>query len=316
MDYLSIQERWMAAHDQRFKVLLQEFLREFLLLFFPDLLAQSDLERVEWLHQELYPDPPHGQLLTIDLIARVPFLSVAGSTAAEGPIQTILIHLEIEADDTVEPFRERFYDYFHVLMKKYGPNVLPIAVYLRVGLEGQGKDAYVIEVLGRTVLRFEYDYIGLPGLAGQAFLAGDNPLGVALSALMRWPRQQRAQAAVQALERIVASQEPPDRKRMLCECIQAYSPLEEDQRIELNSLLKRPEKTGASTMIKTLNEEAEERGILKGQRTFLLELLDAKFAPLSEAVRQKVIQMPEDKLRTLARAFVSANSLRELGLED
>ena len=66
-------EEKIAEHDQRFKVLLQEFLREFLLLFFPDLLEQLDLDRVEWLHQELYPDPPHGQLLTIDLIASIPF---------------------------------------------------------------------------------------------------------------------------------------------------------------------------------------------------------------------------------------------------
>ena len=89
--------------------------------------------------------------------------------------------------------------------------------------------------LGGTVLRFEYDYIGLPGLTGEQYLAGDNPLGVGWSALMGWPGQLRASAAAQALERIVHNQDSPGRKRMLCECIQAYALLEADQRLELNS---------------------------------------------------------------------------------
>jgi hypothetical protein len=318
----------MAAHDQRFKVLLQEFLAEFLLLFFPDLLDQLDLRRVEWLHQELYPDPPQGRLLTLDLIVSIPIRQAQ----ADGPVQTILLHLEIEADDTVEPFRQRLYEYFHFLTRKYGPKVLPIAVYLRVGVEGKGKDAHVIQVLGRTVLRFEYDYVGLPGLPGQPFLVGDNLLGVAWSALMRWPRQQRALAAVQALERIVGSQEEPARKRMLCECIQAYAPLEEDQRLELNSLLQRPERKGEFRMFKTWAEEAEERGIKVGEergikvgeergikvgeRRLLLKQLEVRFAPLSESVRERVAQLSEERVEELGLALLNAHSLRELELED
>ena len=307
----------MAAHDQRFKVLLQEFLIEFLLLFFADLVDQLDLENVEWLHQELYPDPPHGQLLTIDLIAAISLRQAPGSA---GQAETILLHLEFEADDTVEPFRERFADYFDYLTKKFGRRVLPIAVYLRVGLAGQGKDAYVIRVLGRNVKRFEYDYVGLPRLPGATYLAGDNLLGVALSALMRWSRKKRARAAVQALERIVNSQESAYRKRLLCECVQAYAPLEDDQRIELNSLLSRPERTGVHEMIKTWTEEAEERGImrgqLQGQRKLLLKQLQQRFPDLSQKAQQRLEQLSAEQLEELGLALMTAKSLHELGLVD
>lgn len=314
----------MAAHDQRFKMLLQAFLREFLVLFFPDLVDQLDLDCVEWLHQELYPDPPKGQLLTIDLIARIPLQSTAAAKAADASPQTILLHLEFEADDKVEPFRARLHDYFYFLIRKHGPRVLPIAVYLRVGLEGQGKDCHVITVLGRTVARFEYDYIGLPALPGQQFLASGNPLGVALSALMRWPRAQRAKAAVQALEWLVASQETSERKHMLCECVQAYAPLEDEQCIELNTLLRQPQREGVWTMIKTWSEEAEERGIkegikqgqLQGRRESVLDQLEAKFPGLSPAVRERVAHMSEDKLRQLSLDLLTAETLRELRLED
>jgi hypothetical protein len=309
----------MAEHDQRFKVLLQEFLREFLLLFFPDLVEQLDLTQVEWLHQEIYPDPPHGKLLTIDLIARIPRKSSSPAAEGEPAVQTILLHLEFEADDKVEPFRRRFYDYFHFLISKHGPVVLPIAVYLRVGLQGQGKDHYLIEVMGRKVLDFEYDYVGLPGLAGEPFLAGDNPLGVALSALMRWPREQQAQKAVEALERIVDGPETPGRKHLLCECVQAYALLEDDQRIELNSLLEQPQRAGVRQMAKTWTEEGREQGreqgLVEGQRLILLDLLEAKFPPLGEAIRQRVAQLPGDKVRQLARAVLTAESLDALGLK-
>ncbi len=77
------------------------------------------------------------------------------------------------------------YLYFNHLTEKHGLKVLPIAVYLRVGLEGQGKDLYQVKVLNRTPLRFEYDYVGLPGLEGDHYLQQDNPLGIAWSALMR-----------------------------------------------------------------------------------------------------------------------------------
>jgi len=304
-------------HDQRFKVLLQEFLREFRSLFFPELLPHLDLTRVSWMHQELYPSAPEGLMRTIDLLARVPMLPSAASLGPEfTTFDAILLHVEIESDDTVEPFRRRMYHYFHFLTEQHGLNVFPIAVYLRVGLQGRGKDVYQVRVWNRTPLRFEYDYVGLPGLEGQDYLSLDNPLAVAWSALMRWHRSRRAQAAVEALERIVASQESPARKMLLCECIQAYAPLEEDQRVELYSLLQQPQHQGVRAMVKTWSEEGKEEGILVGRRATLLELLETKFPDLGNTARQRVQEWPLEKLKELSRTVLTAQSLRELGLED
>ncbi len=236
------------------------------------------------------------------------------------PFNAILFHIEIESADTVEPFRKRMYHYFHFLTEEHGLNVLPIGVYLRVGLEGRGKDAYEVRVLNRTPLRFEYDYVGLPGLNGQEYLGQDNPLGIGLSALMRWPRKRRAQAAVEALDRIVAGQETPGRKMLLCECVQAYAPLEEDQRLELKSLLQQPQHEGVRSMVKTWFEEGEERGIEKGElkwkRDFLLYQLEAKFPGLSSKARQRVAEWPVETIMEAGRVLLTAQSLKDLGLED
>jgi hypothetical protein len=306
-----------VEHDQRFKVLLREFLGEFLALFFPEIFPHLDLTRTEWLHQELYHSVKEGTTLTIDLLVRVPLLPSAASLGPECPnFDAILIHIEIESDDTVQPFRRRMYRYYYLLTEEHGLVVFPIGVYLRVGLEGRGKDAYLIRVLDRTPLRFEYDYVGLPGLEGQNYLGQENPLGIAWSALMRWPRQRRAQAAVEALDRIVAGTESPGRKLLLCECVQAYAPLEENQRLELYSLLQQPQRQGVRQMVKTWSEEGEERGELKGRRSALLEQLECKFPGLSDMARQRVAEWPVEKIKEASRVLLTAQSLRELGLED
>lgn len=307
-----------VSHDERFKVLLREFLREFFELFFPDLVGQLDFANAVWLQQELIADPPTLEKRAIDLLVEIPLLPTAGGT--EAPPQVVYIHIEVESADSVEPLRRRMYDYFNHLTHVRGLNVLPIAVYLRVGLEGRGVDAYEVHVLGRRPLRFEYDYVGLPGLKGEPYLAGGNVLGQALSALMNWPRAERPRAAVEALERIVGSAETPRRKLLLCDCVNSYAPLDDNQRVALSQLLQEPQRTEVKMFGKTWHEEGMEigieRGIPQGQRSLLLTILEARFGPLSETARQRLDAWPADRLAELGRAQVSAQSLAELGLED
>jgi hypothetical protein len=146
----------MADRHQRFKTLLKAFLVEFLKLFFPELIDRLDLTAITWLEQEVFPDPPSGQRYSVDLIARIPLRPLEGEPRPNEPRQQVLLlHIEIESVDTVEPFRERMFDYYCDMTRKLGLDVLPVAIYLRVGLEGRGRDTYVRRVWDRTPLRFE-----------------------------------------------------------------------------------------------------------------------------------------------------------------
>jgi Domain of unknown function (DUF4351) len=58
-----------------------------------------------------------------------------------------------------------------------------------------------------------------------------------------------------------------------------------------------------------------ERGREQERRTILLEQLEEKFGPLAAAVREKVQQMPLERLTELTKAVLRAQSLQELGLE-
>ncbi len=46
------------------------------------------------------------------------------------------------------------------------------------------------------------------------------------------------------------------------------------------------------------------------------EQLEVRFGPLATSTQERLQQWPTERLPELARAFVTAQSLRELGLED
>jgi hypothetical protein len=323
----------MGDNDQRFKTLLQEFFAEFFLLFFPHLAARFDFAQVEWLDKELFADPPEGQRRVVDLVAKLATKEpVGGQRPGEGTGAIALVHVEVEHADRVEPLRSRMFEYFESLRRKHRLPVLPIALYLRVGLDGVGVDRYEEYFWDQRVLQFEYLYAGLPALDALAFVAGDNWLGVALAALMRIPAERKAWLKAEALRRLVDSPQSDQRRYLLCECVQAYLPLDPPQLQEYENLLITEPYQGVARMEKTTFERGLEEGLEKGlekglerglekgvqvgQRSVLRMLLEERFGPLSQPAQERLESFPSDQLRALIRRVLQAASLEELGLKD
>jgi hypothetical protein len=82
------------------------------------------------------------------------------------------------------------------------------------------------------------------------------------------------------------------------------------------SLLQEPQRKEVQRFGKTWFEEGVEKGEQKGQRELLLTQLQTRFSPLSDTARQRPEAWPAEKLKDLGRALLTAESLRELGLED
>jgi len=302
----------MADHDQRFKVLLQEFFAEFIQLFFPDWANRFDLENIEWLNAEIFADPPQGERRHVDLVAKLSVREVLpAQRPGRGESWIALVHVEIESDEKVAPFRPRMFDYFWILQERYDLPVLPIGLYLRVGLQGIGWDVYEQWFWERRLVHFEYPYIGLPALDAEQYLNGDNWLGVALAALMRISPERRAWLKAEALRRLVAAPENDVRRFLLCECVQAYLPLEGPQLEEFNQLLVSERYVGVQPMATTWFEE----GQLQGQQRVVRKLLEKRFGTLNASVLRRLASLPEDQLDDIALRLLDApQSLDELGL--
>src|SRR5262245_33547015 len=228
----------MADHDQQFKTLLRAFFKEFIELFFPKWAERFDFTEVTWLDKEIFPDPPQGKTYDIDLLARLKVRKpvVLASGGAEHLL--VLIHVEVESADKVAPLRPRMFHYYEHLRRHHDLPVLPIGLYLRVGLNGVGWDEYVEQFWEETLLRFRSAYIGLPGLNAEDYLKRNNWLSVALTALMRVSPEDRLKLAEQAWRRLVECDEVQFRRLLLFGCLGAYAPLDDEQREELDRRLR------------------------------------------------------------------------------
>jgi hypothetical protein len=124
-----------------------------------------DATTVEWLDKEVFPDPPQGERRVLDLVAKVPTRQgVPGQRPGEAERWLALVHIEIESPDKATPLRPRMFRSYVHLRDKYGLPVLPIGLYLQVGLDGVGIDVYEEHFWEFRPVHFEYLYVGLPAL--------------------------------------------------------------------------------------------------------------------------------------------------------
>src|SRR5262249_41656721 len=152
------------------------------------------------------------------------------------------------------------------LRDKYELPVLPIALFLHVGLDGIGIDVYEEHFWELRPLRFEFLHVGLPGLDAVQYLQGDNWLGVALAALMKISKEHAAWLGAEALRRIEEAPLTDQRRYLLAECVQAYLPLDEHQQTMFEQLLVGESFQGARVMTTSILDRAlltERREILR-----------------------------------------------------
>ena len=184
-----------------------------------------------------------------------------------------------------------------------------------MGLDGIGWDVYEEKYWDHRLLAFTYAYVGLPGLDGEQYVAGDHLFGVALTALMRVPPARRAAVHAEALRRLAEARENDYRRYLLLDCLEAYAMLDDARAQELGALLRTERYQGAQAMAITTFEMGLQQG-LQSFRTALQKLLEARFGPLSANARERLDSLGPERLEALALELLKAQSLEELGLED
>lgn len=314
----------MPDHDQRFKNLLREFLALFLELFFPAWLGLLDLSEVDWLQQEMFPDPPQGDKFIADLVARITTTQeIPPLRPGEQPAHEVILHLEVESREALTELRPRLRDYHLFFRRRYHIPVLSAALYLRVALRGRGTDSYEESFQGvRSLTR--WPYVGLPGLNALTYLRGSNLLGVALSVLMKIKPERRPWLAAEALRRIVASEETVWRKKLLGECVMAYGLTDAPQRAAFNQLLAEEQYREVRTNMKTwldeqyeeMEKKGEKAGMRKEQRRFLRRQLEHRFGPLTPSQVQRLNELSDVRIDEIGLELLTASSLADLGLAE
>ncbi|MBI1830544.1 MAG: DUF4351 domain-containing protein [Planctomycetes bacterium] len=281
-------------------------------LFFREWADRFECERVVWLDKEVFPDPPEGSRSVLDLVGKLPARKPTPGADPEMPATWLaLIHIEIESPDKISSFRPRMFRYYVHLRERYQFPVLPIGLYLKVGLDGIGVDVFEGHFWELETVRFQYLYVGLPALDAIKYVRGDNWLGVALAALMKIPREQIPRLGAEALRRILAAPLSDQQRFLLGECVEAYLPLDEVQQREFEKLVMGDSEKGVPAVNKTSFEKGEEQG----RREALREQLEDRFGPLPVTVTERLQQMSLAELVPLCKAILHAQSLKDLGFD-
>jgi hypothetical protein len=305
-----------SDHDQRLKVLLKEFFALFFDCFFPPWAVRFEFTKIDWMDKEVFLAPPQGEKRYLDLVARLRLRPGAPPLRPGVTDLVALVHVEVESRDSAAAFRPRMFEYYVQLRRDTGLPVLPIGLFLRVGLQGIGWDAYEEHFWEQRILRFEYAYVGLPALDGEPYATGENLLGVALSALMRLPAERRVELHAESLKRIARSGENDYRRYLLAECLEAYAELDEAQKERLHGLFHTEQYQEVQPLMITTYERGYEQGVLQGERQLTLRQLEAKFGPLSAEVKRQVEALAPKRLAEVQLELLTAPSLKALGLED
>jgi hypothetical protein len=190
----------MRDHDQRFKNLNREFFGDFLRPFFVDWVERFDCENVECLDTAVFP---------VRRTERGTFSTWSPNRRRDNRRPALIPRNRKPGwrwCTSRSSRRTRSHHCGHAcsgitlfLRDKYSFPVLPIALYLKLGLDGIGVNVYEERFWELETVRFQYLYVGLPALEAVKYVQGDNWLGVALAALMKMPKEWIAEMGMEAL---------------------------------------------------------------------------------------------------------------------
>ena len=176
----------MIRHDHHFKNLFVSFLHEFVLLFFPKWDPHLDCRSVVWLKNEQFNKQLEGLKMSVDLVGQV---KTKPSSPGHETTPHVAIHIEFESGDSQKSINERMIHYQGFLHNELEMPILSIVLFQKMCLEGTGVNTTTNSFLSDTFQQTNTPYVALGGLEGPTYLDGDNILGVALSPLMRWPKE-------------------------------------------------------------------------------------------------------------------------------
>ncbi len=285
--------------DARFKEVLQNFLPEFVVLFFPDIAAQLQWETLQFLDKETIAELGADTTQTSDIVASV--------QTSGGEAFTLVLLIEIQAKRS-HKFPKRVFDYYYALGRRYNHSVLPLVLYLSPGAGGVTQESYRQEVFGIEFLHFRYLVVGLPDLPAEDWQKR-SPLAAALSCKMKPIAEGRAQQKFSALLQIARSGYGDYRKLLLADLLERFLPLADQEEAAYNQLRTRVQSQEVEQMISIYEERGIEKGRVEGIRAMLLRLGTRKFGEPSKSILARLAAIRETpRLEALTERIFDAQS--------
>jgi predicted transposase/invertase (TIGR01784 family) len=217
-------------------------------------------------------------------------------------LQSQILHLEFQARlDSEPPLPLRMLDYWVRLYRLYRLPIRQVVVLLRPPAEGT-----VIEsafVLGTT--RHEYQVLCMWEQDPSIFLEDIALLPLAILAATQSPEQLLNQVAQR-----VSTIESTQQRREASAYVQLLAGLRFDK--TLIRQVFREDIMRESVIYQEIQQEGEERGILKGEQTVIIRLLARRVGDVSPELQSQIQSLSLYQLEALADALLDFSTLADL----
>jgi hypothetical protein len=301
----------MSDFDSPWKEALDRFLQAFLEFFFPLAALGINWGRgYEVLDKELEQIVREGETgkRYADKLFKVCLKS--------GEEAWLLIHVEIQSQKD-DDFARRMYRYNYRIYDRFDH---PVASFAVLGDEYPNwrPNQFSYTALG-SVAMLQYpitkllDFIPLmPLLENQ-----DNPFALIVlthlkSLETKKDPQDRCVWKIRLTKALLDQGKDGEYIRLLFKFIDWMIDLPEELATKFEYEIDAYEKEKKMTYITTI----ERKGIEKGRREFLVEMLEKKFGPLSSKAKETLNTLSSDRLSEIGEALLKDKSLKDLGLED
>ncbi len=274
-------ERIPVRHDRLFKEFLHRFLPQFVTLFFPKQAAQLDSSTLHFLDKELVVNLPVQALRIPDVVAEVQTL--------DGEIETIIVHVEVEARER-RTLPRRMFEYYGLLRLLRQRRVLPLALLLTPSSDGLLWQDYRESLLGEELLHFRYGEVGVRELASEAYLRRNEPVAAALAALMKPAETETAVIKLESLRQVLESALPENDRSFLAWLVNTYLPQAQVSATE-EHIMQELELMVDSAVYHARYEaleEGREEGRYEGEQRSLLRMLRLRFGELPQPLVDKI----------------------------
>lgn len=297
----------MAPHDPLFKSLLRTFFAGFLRLVVPEMVERLDLSAPVFLDKELTAFDPPARSRLVDLLARVPLRETAG--------RSLLVHAEVESRAR-RGMGERIRNYQRWIQTRHEGQILSVVLFLQGGRAGVCEGTIDGELAGPGLPAFRYLSFGLSQCRAAAYLEKPEPLAWALAALMDRRPWSRAELKMRCLARIQEASLDQAERRELVNCVETYLELTPSEAREFSppgTLGARRTQNMAQSLLFRMSWADKMMG--EGARQVLLGVLEERFGPVPDEVRQRIEKIRSvDRLTRLAQKGLTAKSLKSLRL--
>ena len=310
----------LTRHDQLMKAFVQRFLPQIISTLLPNIACQIDFSRIQLLDKELISMRQKFGKLIVDFIARVRLRRVQG---------TAIIHIEIELVRRARVIN-KVVRYLLRLLEMFNEPILSLVFYLRSGSGIRIEDAKR-EAFGVMTMCVKWVGIGFRGLEAKEYAVAGEPVGCALSALMRKPKDvmEALELRAHCVRVIMESEYTEEEKMLLLDVIETYWEMSAREQELFETIweqiaskeVKEMRLTWSAKLIQQGVEQGMEQGIergtILGQKRILYRMIREKFGRLPRHIRQRIEAIEEpDVLDELSVKLLTANTLEELGLDE